>query len=100
MDTLTIIKGGITDRAFSLLSATLDGMQPAIDLSPEAVDQAKENILEVFLSICRKRKFTSNALLGKILREEADDFSSGDLVLESELRSLSILIEHVSLEQR
>lgn len=93
MDALTRIKGGITNRAFTLLFATLDGMQPAIDLSPEKVDSVKADILEVFLSICRKRKFTNNALLSKFLREEADDFSSGDLVLESELRSLSILIE-------
>ena len=86
----------ISVRAYGLINATIEGIQPTIDVSPEEVDGMKRKIVDILGSIRNTAEvspgnYVTNSELTKTFRLEADN--TYDIVLESELRSLAILIE-------
>lgn len=86
----------ISVRAYGLIDATIEGMQPTIDVSPEDVDGMKRKIAEILGSIRNMAEvspgyYVTNRELGNTFRLEAN--KTHNIVLESELRSLAILIE-------
>ncbi len=79
----------ISVQAFGLINATIEGIQPTIDVSPEKVDAIRLKIVDILGSI--RETGISNKEVANTFRLEANNTS--DIVLESELRSLTILIE-------
>ena len=86
----------ISVQAFGLINATIEGIQPTIDVSPEEVDAIKLKVVDILGSIrelatVSPGNYVSNKVLARTFRLEAN--VTYDIVLESELRSLAILIE-------
>ncbi len=80
-------------RALHLIEATLDGLQPTIDLPPEEVDQVKNSLIGIVKHISNEVEsdfLISNEALAKKFIQEAH--VTNNIVLASELRSLAILI--------
>ena len=85
-------------RPLHLVLATLEGLQPTIDVSPEEVEAVKNAIIRICKDVSKEYKhdyetgpLISNAAFAKRLRLEAD--ITDDIILESELRALAILVE-------
>ena len=86
----------ISVQAFGLINATIEGIQPTIDVSPEEVDGMKRKIANILGSIRHRAEvspgnYVPDRVLAKTFKLEAD--ITYDIILESELRSLAILIE-------
>lgn len=91
----------ISTRAFVLITGTIEAMQPTIDVSPEEVDSMKTKIADILGSIRHRAEvspgnYVPDRELAKTFKLEAD--ITHDIILESELRSLAILIEGLNEE--
>jgi len=83
-------------RPLHLVSDTLDGLQPTIDVSPEEIESVRNAIITICKDVSEEYNHNTGSLItngafAKRLRLEAD--ITDDIILESELRGLAILVD-------
>ena len=82
----------ISFRALRLIEATLDGLQPTIDVSPDEIEGVRYGIRGIVRLIASEYdRLIPNKTLAREFHLEADN--TDDILMESELRSLVVLIE-------
>lgn len=89
----------ISVQAYGIINATIEGIQPTIDVSPEEVNAIKLKLADILKSIrnaasISSSNYVSDRELAKTFRVEA--LITDDKILKSELRSVAILIEGLS----